>query len=146
MNVADFIIDITSIDNRSEEAEMESTKRVAELVAYWKSSGKIAVSKLDSSNVKERVEFDTLTSIPSNRRQGANWVQQITVLTHRGWKNFLQDKLMLYGTILQVVFVATFVGFIFFKLDENLPGILSRKAIFYLSASCMIVLYFSLTF
>lgn len=93
---------------------------------------------LESVGVYDQIAFKTSASIPSNRLQGANWIQQITILTHREWKNFFQDKLMLYGTILQVIFVATFSGFIFLKLDDNLPGILSRKAIFYLSSSCMV--------
>lgn len=67
--------------------------------------------------------------------KSASWIQQVAILTQRGWKNFLNDKLVLWGCVFEALFISTFVGFIFFKLDDNLPGILTRKSIFYQSAS-----------
>ncbi|KAJ1340013.1 hypothetical protein BSLG_005337 [Batrachochytrium salamandrivorans] len=69
------------------------------------------------------------------QRPGAGGLSQCMILTRRAWTNLLRDNLSLWGSLLETVFVALIFGAIFFQLQDNLSGVLSRRGAVYISAS-----------
>ncbi|TPX58866.1 hypothetical protein PhCBS80983_g02858 [Powellomyces hirtus] len=143
MNPADFLIDVSSVDNSDLGAEESSTLRIKLLVEYWE--------KENGRNIPpERPERnESLTSVVENtpgsgqqstenlssRRIGASPWSQTLILADRTFRNLLQDRLTLWGSVLEVLILATAVGLIFYKLDETESGILGRKSLLYITAS-----------
>ena len=140
MNPADFIIDITSLDDSTAEKERESIERVDLLTSAW-------AKKVQDKSIKDleyplqpeikqlQQEYDSQGLATSKKRNGANLLNQIGILTARGWKNQLRDNLMLWGNLVEVVFVGVVFGWIFFQLPQTLSGVLTRRASLYITAS-----------
>eukprot|EP00842_Homolaphlyctis_polyrhiza_P000736 jgi/Hompol1/1663/HPOL_002739-RA len=75
-------------------------------------------------------------SLASNsKKPGAGFIAQCSILTRRAWKNLLRDNLSLWGNLIEVVTFGFLVGAVFFQLQETLPGVLSRRAALYITAS-----------
>ncbi|KAJ3339984.1 hypothetical protein HDU91_000908 [Kappamyces sp. JEL0680] len=165
VNPADFVIDITSIDNRTEQSEQVSLKRVNALTRSWS-------EKLEKQSYHQ-LEFQILPEIRAlqdayllmeeqrqqdeqhmmvcmgadmlkltasgsgirKNRPGASWIGQLYILIRRGWTNQLRDSLMLWGNLVEVLVVGFVFGAIFFQLDQDLAGVLTRRAALYMSAA-----------
>ncbi|XXQ34335.1 ABC transporter domain-containing protein [Plasmodiophora brassicae] len=135
VNGADFLIDITNVDYRSVAAGTESKARVNSIIHAWE---KMQVDQeqppvVSPANSHERVQH-----------HGATFFQQIRILCGRVVSNMVEDRLTLWGTVLQVVSLGLALGFIFYQLDETPTGILSRKSAMY--SICALPNYLSLMF
>ncbi|KAJ3010711.1 hypothetical protein HKX48_007231 [Thoreauomyces humboldtii] len=147
INPADYLIDVTSVDNRDEVAEEASKARITVLVDAWASQkgqgeswGQSATdmelaSRGSSSpkSVNDSLNAPVSTVIPA--RIGASAINQTYILAQRTFHNLLQDRLTLWGSVLEVLLLATAVGLIFYKIDETQQGILGRKSLLYITAS-----------
>lgn len=110
VNGADFLIDITNVDYRSVAAGTESKARVNSIIHAWE---KMQVDQeqppvVSPANSHERVQH-----------HGATFFQQIRILCGRVVSNMVEDRLTLWGTVLQVVSLGLALGFIFYQLDET---------------------------
>ncbi|KAI9099904.1 P-loop containing nucleoside triphosphate hydrolase protein [Phlyctochytrium arcticum] len=135
VNPADHLIDITSVDNRDTAAEAESLARVDTLVKAWRDS---AASRTPPEflPVTDKKKSRVCGAFPGRqRRTGAGFWEQTKVLSARSIRNLVADRVTLYGSIIEVLLLATAVGIIFYKLDETQAGILGRKAVVYISAA-----------
>eukprot|EP00742_Colponemidia_sp_Colp-10_P008391 GILJ01009087.1.p1 GENE.GILJ01009087.1~~GILJ01009087.1.p1 ORF type:complete len:1288 (-),score=160.00 GILJ01009087.1:132-3968(-) len=127
-NLADYFLDISSVDSRDEDAEKRTRATVASLVASFRDSPYYKQSA--SSPVYTPVSEAYI--IAPNRRAASFWSQTI-VLTQRCFKDMYRDRFTLVGNLLMNVFVALFRGGAFFQLGDDLDDIKSRLALVYQS-------------
>ncbi len=105
-NPADWLIDITSVDNRTSEAEVKSLAQVELIIKSWADNDELLLPLSQSDK-------------PSSENNGASTFNQVLVLSSRTARNLLQDRLMTIGALLEVVIVTAVVGYIFFRLEET---------------------------
>jgi ABC-type multidrug transport system ATPase subunit len=117
-NPADWIVDITSIEDD------ESLPRVQKLIEEWAGNEGTLLIPPHHRIVKA-----------SSHSTGASFLQQIVILSQRQFFNLLNDRLMLYGSLFESIFIAIFLGIVFLQLPESVEGLLSRKAVLVLASS-----------
>jgi ABC-type multidrug transport system ATPase subunit len=163
VNPADHLIDITAIDNRDSISEADSLKRVESLINGWKritSENQNSMYEFQSSqpinttpqNNQDEIEADESATIvvvakpkyTIHTKKSAGSLQQIIILIRRNWINSLRDNQTLWGTLAEVILVGFVFGAIFFQLGEDLPGVLTRRAAFFIV--CTIQTYLILLF
>ncbi|KAJ3155417.1 hypothetical protein HDU86_004319 [Geranomyces michiganensis] len=148
INPADFLIDVTSVDNRDEPAEEASKSRISLLVEAWATEKKQGSASpvwghepgdmelVSQASTKDGTAVDYREDqMLKNKRMGASPLNQTIILAQRTFHNLLQDRLTLWGSVLEVIILAAAVGAIFYRLDETQQGILGRKASLYIVAS-----------
>lgn len=135
-NPADFLIDITSVDNRSEDSEIETRKQVQVFACSWDAQVR------DHTDINYQFHPILGTQQPNQDSQiikphqkGASSIQQFVIITERCWKNSLRDNLSLWGNLIEVVAVSIVFGLIFLKRPENVAGVLSIRAALYFICS-----------
>ena len=131
-NPAEHLIDVVSVDNRSEEAEAAAEDRVRHIKAAWRERS----DKVQS----EKREQSTITAPASPRQppippRHSGFLQQIKVLTSRTWVVTIRDPMGMFGSLLEAVSMAIITGWIFLHLDGSLSGIRSRQGALYNAAS-----------
>ncbi|KAJ3150751.1 hypothetical protein HK101_001925 [Irineochytrium annulatum] len=141
VNGADFLIDVTSVDTRSEEVEAVGKRRVDAIVAAW--SGRVSVTS-KAAEAEAAKESEDSTGGEAYGHRGATFWQQVAVLTRRAMANMIEDRVTLWGSVIEVVFLGLIMGSIFYQLDQTPAGILSRKSILY--SVCALQNYLSLMF
>jgi hypothetical protein len=143
MNPADFVIDESSIDYRSPEAEEASTARVDALIAAWREHEAHILSLVISLVPLKATLTSTSAAAEPNfgeemRGGGAArpplW-RQISVLTRRTFKTTYRDPLGLSGSLAEAILMGIIAGWIFYQMDGSLSGIRSRQAALYMAAS-----------
>ncbi|CCK72460.1 uncharacterized protein KNAG_0K00950 [Huiozyma naganishii CBS 8797] len=111
VNPADYIVDISSVDSRSEEAEEIATLRLTKLLANWK--------EYEKTNIKaETIEYDRQISVDNMTTMLPFW-KQVWVLTRRNVKLNTSDHVTMIATILEPLIIGTIVGWIFYKPDKT---------------------------
>lgn len=140
-NPAEFLIDVVSVDNRSEEAEAIARERVDRIVAAWREhSSQITASE---KNLPEPTSVAKPTSKPFRTRH-TSLFQQVNVLTRRTFKVTTRDPMGMSGSLLEAVGMAVITGWIFLNIDGSLSGIRSRQGALYTAAALqgyLILLY-----
>ncbi|KAF2031046.1 P-loop containing nucleoside triphosphate hydrolase protein [Setomelanomma holmii] len=140
-NPAEYLIDLVSVDNRSEEAEAAAESRVNRIKEVWREH----LSRFTN----EKAGFDSsagtqLKHTRRNRVQKTSMIQQIRVLTARTWVTTIRDPMGMFGSLLEAVAMAVITGWIFLKIDGSLSGIRSRQGALYNAAALqgyLILLY-----
>lgn len=131
-NPAEHLIDVVSVDNRSEEAETVAEARVQHIKAAWrqhcdKTLGEKGEQSFDASPVRSQQKSLTL------RHSGV--LQQIRVLTLRTWVVTIRDPMGMFGSLLEAISMAVITGWIFLNVDGSLSGIRSRQGALYNAAA-----------
>ncbi|KAI8892788.1 P-loop containing nucleoside triphosphate hydrolase protein [Globomyces pollinis-pini] len=180
-NPADYLLNISSIDESSEESEAKCLAQVDMLTQTW--SGKLqrnqhttyeydsqkserssksfgtssdtfenSESEHSSSSNHETFivkfidqEAKTPNSLsPRPRERGTSTINQMYILTSRTWRNLMRDNLSFWGVFFEVILVASVTGYIYFRLEENLPEVLTRKSAIYAVAlnQCYLMICF----
>ena len=148
LTYVDFLIDISSVDNRDPEKEEASLARVQALTSAWKSRthepedlGLRDQKALDSSaasdagsrpNVERQqtatTELERYTSaVQSEDLRRAGFFRQTAVLTARAHKSVYRNYVLLIGFLTQAVVLGLVIGFNFFQLPDTPTGIQSLK-------------------
>ncbi|KAI8894891.1 P-loop containing nucleoside triphosphate hydrolase protein [Globomyces pollinis-pini] len=143
INPADYIIDITSVDGRTEEDKTFTETRVSKLIQDWiTNTAKLSMEKsntiLSQDSIMESKDIDDKfpkSIVLNQRRSGANWFSQTLILIRRTWVNQFRDRMTLWGMFFEVIFVGVVFGSVYFQLPEELPGVLSRRAALYTISS-----------
>eukprot|EP00762_Andalucia_godoyi_P008436 ANDGO_04685.mRNA.1 putative ABC transporter ATP-binding protein/permease YOL075C len=123
-NPADFLLDISSLDDRSKENEESSFKRVRFLVNQWSSSAERKAilqqtNALVAKNVKSSgMEGSTVVLVPL-------WKQLMTLMS-RSFLNMRRDWMSLTGTFVESIVMGLILGYMFFDLSDSQAGIRSR--------------------
>ncbi|CAL9729571.1 hypothetical protein MOUN0_H02058 [Monosporozyma unispora] len=137
INPADHIIDLSSIDGRSEEAEEVTKKRLNGLLDKWREYEMNSIEYDPLIDIKEIEVKNMTTMLPF-------W-KQVMVLTRRNIKLNTSDYITLTATIMEPIIIGTVVGWIFYKPDSSTTsGLRSLTACLY--ACIMLQCYLYLLF
>lgn len=137
-NPAEYLIDLVSVDNRSDEAEAAAESRVNHIKEAWREH----LSR--SANEKTDPSPNAEMNVRKTHVQKTSLVQQIRVLTARTWITTIRDPMGMFGSLLEAVAMAVITGWIFLKIDGSLSGIRSRQGALYNAAALqgyLILLY-----
>ncbi|GAA5902258.1 hypothetical protein JCM8208_007242 [Rhodotorula glutinis] len=164
VNPLDFVIDISSVDSRSDKAEEESSARVGHLVQAWLqqqntvgTSSEKGVTTSASSSATIPVEpeasntADSLRlsdpekgeSLSSGRATSvdapapllrANLLQQTFILTRRGTRNVVRNWGVCAGFLVQAIVIGVVIGLVFLEPGETPAGIQTLKTLCYMQA------------
>lgn len=164
-NPLDFLLDISSVDQRTDEAEVTTGERVRHLVEAW-SAYEESNSPKGSGEAALQVN-DTATAVSTGTLQG-KWralhletlkqrsgrpglVRQSQLLINRAARNLLRDRLLLLGFLLQAVVIGLASGATFYlgagptnpNEIQTFKTVLfqSHSAFFYLSIVLFIFLF-----
>eukprot|EP01119_Soliformovum_irregulare_P022241 TRINITY_DN756_c1_g1_i2.p1 TRINITY_DN756_c1_g1~~TRINITY_DN756_c1_g1_i2.p1 ORF type:complete len:570 (-),score=129.53 TRINITY_DN756_c1_g1_i2:1856-3445(-) len=122
-NIAEYMLDISSIDNRTVEAEKKTQVQLENLVEKWKeNSGNF-------QNQESLIETAKIQSNFAGRRQ--NYFSEILTLTSREFFNTSRERVPLISDIVATIFLAICVGGIWYQLEDDLAGIQSRTGLLY---------------
>ncbi|KAH7091129.1 ABC transporter-like protein [Paraphoma chrysanthemicola] len=137
-NPAEYLIDLVSVDNRSDEAEAAAELRVNHIKAAWREHL--------SRSANEKTDLSSIPSATAQRPrvQKTSLVQQIRVLTARTWTTTIRDPMGMLGSLLEAVSMGVITGWIFLNIDGSLSGIRSRQGALYNAAALqgyLILLY-----
>jgi len=124
VNPADHLIDISTIDNRTEAAEQESSQRVTILIQAFKSQ------RLGSPTAVQN-RPTTATSNAPDRTRDVSLFRQTWYLTTRNFWITIRDPKGLLGFLLEAIIIGTVVGWIFLKIPPTLTGIRSMQGFIY---------------
>ncbi|WVO24277.1 uncharacterized protein IAS62_005641 [Cryptococcus decagattii] len=152
VNPLDFLIDISSVDNRTPENEEASIARVLSLVQAWNTRSPIHwadnLEKASMRSSTSSISIDRLSSqgnnpaeVSSNGRGGDDTSQdtdardeqrpglwkQTKVLTARAHRNVYRNVPQLVGFAIQAVLLGVIIGITYYQLPETPTGIQSLK-------------------
>ncbi|KAH9905520.1 P-loop containing nucleoside triphosphate hydrolase protein [Fomitopsis serialis] len=140
-NPLDFLIDVSAVDSRDEDAERASQARVDRLKSAWAEREKMNEEgdKGETKGAGEDVNVGADKGRKSNR---PGFVKQVVVLTNRAMKNVYRDNGLLLGFLLQVAVIGVMAGLTFFNPPETPAGIQTLKTVYYQG----VVMFFYLSF
>ncbi|GAA5959155.1 hypothetical protein JCM21900_001409 [Sporobolomyces salmonicolor] len=159
-NPLDFVIDISSVDNRNDEAESISRERVGALVVAWRehesragqagiwgrkstSSARSPALCIDGGAVDAEKGIQRSLSGTSGKmgqpeqmhagETRANTLQQVMLLTRRSLLNVSRNYGQSVGFLAQAVIIGVVLGLAFLNPPESPSGIQSLKTVVYFS-------------
>ncbi|KAM4679010.1 ATP-binding cassette sub-family G member 5 [Amazona ochrocephala] len=115
-NPFDFYVDLTSVDTRSKERELETYSRVQVIVSAYKNSeifSKVLATIERTKSMKE------LTPIPFKNKDSPNAFCQLWILVRRITRNFSRDKIGIIMRLLQNLLFGLFVAFFLLRLHND---------------------------
>ncbi|KAI3631410.1 hypothetical protein MIR68_010900 [Amoeboaphelidium protococcarum] len=139
-NIADFIVDCSSIDSTSPLMEEQSQVRVKMLTDQWKQSQLDKVTHADSeTDTKKQKSLDAANkgalqqqdSTKNHRSFIIKFFDKTMILTSRGFVNLKRDFLGTFGMFMADVLIAVLMGLIFYQLPVSADGIRSRAGAAY---------------
>ncbi|GAA5870410.1 hypothetical protein JCM8547_004025 [Rhodosporidiobolus lusitaniae] len=153
-NPLDFVVDLSGIDSRTDEAEEETSKRVGELVLAWREheprDGDSSGQEEQRGVLKEGKGIDVekgLTRSPASE-EGEDLKEsprpgvfaQTVLLTRRGFLNVSRNPGLTMGFFLQAVIIGVVVGVVFLDVPETPAGVQSLKTLIYFFHPCLFYL------
>ncbi|KAL5376837.1 hypothetical protein PMIN06_006870 [Paraphaeosphaeria minitans] len=139
-NPAEYLIDVVSVDNRSEEVEAAAQIRVNRITEAWRDRS----SKPKGENNMDEKAVNVGHSPKGSPARHISLIQQIRVLTSRTWIVTLRDPMGMFGSLVEAITMAIIIGWIFLQLDGSLSGIRSRQGALYIASAMqgyLILLY-----
>ncbi|XP_054050846.1 ATP-binding cassette sub-family G member 5 isoform X1 [Rissa tridactyla] len=116
-NPFDFYVDLTSVDTRSKERELETYSRVQIIVSAYKNSE--IFSKVLA--VIERTKcMKELPPIPFKNKDSPSAFYKLWILLRRTTRNFSRDKMGIIMRLLQNLLFGLFVAFFLLRLRNDL--------------------------
>jgi ABC-type multidrug transport system ATPase subunit len=120
-NPLDFLLDISSVDFRSPEAEVESKQRVRKLVTAWCAAGGVQDEENEGDlypegHLLDRAVLAAVVQSAENKIDNANAprrpgiLRQTAVLLPRAWKGVVRGWPELVGHIVQAVGIGLLMG------------------------------------
>lgn len=128
VNPADYLVDIVAVDTRSRKAEDESQARVDRLVAAWGKESEARFATDEAVREKSRATHQRVRQT----QHSAPFLRQVQVLTSRTLLTTIRDPFGLVGSWSEAIFMGLACGLVFYKIPNNLAGIRSTQAAFYL--------------
>ncbi|XP_069708763.1 ATP-binding cassette sub-family G member 5 [Phaenicophaeus curvirostris] len=116
-NPFDFYVDLTSVDTRSKERELETYSRVQVIVAAYKNSE--IFSKVLAAIERTRC-MKELPPIPFKTKDSPSAFYKLWILLRRTTRNFSRDKMGVIMRLLQNLLFGLFVAFFLLRLRNDL--------------------------
>ncbi|KAF1619971.1 ATP-binding cassette sub-family G member 5, partial [Eudyptes chrysolophus] len=116
-NPFDFYVDLTSVDTRSKERELETYSRVQVIVSTYKNSeifSKVLAAIERTKCMKE------LPPIPFKNKDSPSAFYKLWILLRRTTRNFSRDKMGIIMRLLQNLLFGLFVAFFLLRLRNDL--------------------------
>ena len=129
VNPAEFVIDISAVDNRTPEVERESAERVRRLKETWDDE-----SRKRFPAIEPGATAATSRKAKIKARKHASFVRQAVVLTDRTFKVTYRDPMGMSASILEAILMGICTGYIYYNLGRDDSGIRSRQGALYTSA------------
>ncbi|KAJ7785733.1 P-loop containing nucleoside triphosphate hydrolase protein [Mycena metata] len=131
-NPLDFLVDVTSIDNRSPEREEESRARVATLVQAWKDREiqkqvPPPFSPVIAHTISRTSLGDGLDPNHNNDIARPGPIKQTAILLHRSHSNVYRNYGQLAGFLIQSIGIGVFMGLTYYNLQGTPADIQSLK-------------------
>lgn len=116
-NPLDFVIDVSSVDPRTAEAELESKERVGRLVRAWREKEAADLKKRPAVTAPKRTSSDLEKAAPMEPTEKttaeeevdldrAGLLRQTALITRRGLRNVFRDYGKILGLALQAIMCA----------------------------------------
>jgi len=140
-NPADFLLDISAVDNRTPEAEKSTMAQVSSLIAAWgdhyrtKTSDTIAHGATDGGGEAPQAAIHATQVQGLDITQGVLFWRQVSVLTCRTLVTTYRDPMGIFGSLFEAITIGIISGWIFYNLDGSLAGIRSKQAALFIAAS-----------
>ncbi|SMN22891.1 similar to Saccharomyces cerevisiae YOL075C Putative ABC transporter [Maudiozyma saulgeensis] len=134
VNPADYFVDLSSVDGRSDDAQKLTEERLEKLVENWHNFERDSV-KFDNIDHMEPLHVQNMTtSLP--------FMKQVAVLTRRNIRLNVTDYVTLGATFLEPIIISTVSGWIYYKPDKTtLSGLRTTSACLYSSVILQCYLY-----
>lgn len=129
VNPAEFVIDMSAIDNRTPDLEEETRNRVEALKVAWN-----AESQARYPSFISEVASRPRRRKPTSEAEHASAMRQVVVLTDRTFKVTYRDPMGMLASILEAILMGLVTGYIFFELARDDSGIRSRQGALYTAA------------
>uniref|UniRef100_A0A8C0USN0 ATP binding cassette subfamily G member 5 n=1 Tax=Cyanistes caeruleus TaxID=156563 RepID=A0A8C0USN0_CYACU len=116
-NPFDFYVDLTSVDTRSKEHELETYSRVQEFVSAYRNSeifSKVLAAIEKTKFMKE------LPPVPFKNKDSPSGFYQILILLRRTTRNLSRDKIGIIMRLLQNLLFGLFIAFFLLRLRNDL--------------------------
>ncbi|KFW00853.1 ATP-binding cassette sub-family G member 5, partial [Fulmarus glacialis] len=116
-NPFDFYVDLTSVDTRSKERELETYSRVQLIVSAYKNSEIFSKVLAAIERIKCMKE---LPPIPFKNKDSPSAFYKLWILLRRTTRNFSRDKMGIIMRLLQNLLFGLFVAFFLLRLRDDL--------------------------
>lgn len=134
VNPADYFVDLSSVDGRSDDAQKLTGERLEMLVENWQSHEKSSVDLKNVDDLEPLQVQNMTTKLP--------FMKQVAVLTRRGIKLNITDYVTLGATFLEPIIISTVSGWIYFKPDRTtISGMRTTAGSLYSSVILQCYLY-----
>ncbi|ODV89290.1 hypothetical protein CANCADRAFT_137067 [Tortispora caseinolytica NRRL Y-17796] len=133
VNPADFIIDISSIDFRSPEAEERTMAQVEKLLRAWRSHSASSKPQPPNNSILDEATASSVPDAPPLSANTAPFSTQLTTLIRRGFLTTFRDPFGMFGLLFAAIFVGGVNGWIFYGLDGSIQGMRSMTGAAYIS-------------
>jgi hypothetical protein len=132
MAAKDFLVDVTSIDNRSADLEEESRARVATLVEAWKDREHEKqvlppFSPAIAHTISRGSQGGDIDADAGNDLARPGPIKQTIILLHRSHLNVYRNYGQLAGFLVQSIGIGVFMGLTYYNLQGNPADIQSLK-------------------
>lgn len=137
VNPADYFIDISSVDGRTDTSKKITQERLDELILFWR--------KYESEFINYEPIDSSKDILVRNLAASVSFWEQVIVQTKRNYKLNTSDYVTLCATFLEPAIIGAVGGWIFFKPNSNtIEG--SRTVTASLYASVILQCYLYLLF
>ncbi|KAJ7275585.1 P-loop containing nucleoside triphosphate hydrolase protein [Mycena haematopus] len=131
-NPLDFLVDVTSVDNRSSDREDESRARVDTLVQAWKDRVQEkqvppSFSPAIAHTISRGSQGGDLDADPGGDMPRPGPIKQTIILLRRSHLNVYRNYGQLAGFLIQSIGIGVFMGLTYFNLQGNPADIQSLK-------------------
>lgn len=132
-NPAEHLIDLAAIDNRSEELESTSRRRVEMLQAAWRVKTVTGPEQMAiTPHVSASAHTHQKLKEPSPT---VGLVRQVKILTRRTISTTIRDPMGMAASLFEACSMTIITGWIFLQLGQDLAGVRSREGALYNAAS-----------
>ncbi|XP_075719348.1 ATP-binding cassette sub-family G member 5 [Rhinoderma darwinii] len=115
-NPFDFFVDLTSVDTRTKEREMETYSRVHAIVGAYRDSEQFqtTLEYIDSSKNNKKQQI-----IPFKRKETPSELSKLVVLFRRTVRNLSRNKIGIIMRLSQNLIFALFIAFFLIRLNND---------------------------
>lgn len=115
-NPFDFFVDLTSVDTRTKEREMETYSRVHAIVGAYRDSEhfQTTLEYIDSSKKSKERQI-----IPFKRKETPSEISKLVVLFRRTVRNLSRNKIGIIMRLSQNLIFALFIAFFLIRLNND---------------------------
>lgn len=136
VNPADYVIDITSIDKRAPEAELETSRNLLRLIEEWEiyKDSILLDDETVNKEIDENKSFTTeVTNNVLENTDRAPFIRQVKILTRRTFLLSFRDKYTMMALLFEPILMGLVSGWVFFNPGNSYVGIRTKQGIMYTS-------------